>query len=105
MKKVLVAVVLVATLALCTGCWTFPNGAILAPIQDLKSPVAMGDPTVPATKIGKAQATGIIIVGWGDASIQTAAQNGAITRIHHVDSEQLNILGIYSRNTTVVYGQ
>jgi hypothetical protein len=41
----------------------------------------------------------------GDASISAAAQNGGITRIHHVDHETMNILGIYAKYTTIVYGE
>jgi len=41
----------------------------------------------------------------GDASISAAAASGGISRIHHVDHETLNILGIYAKYTTVVYGE
>jgi hypothetical protein len=41
----------------------------------------------------------------GDASITAAATNGGITKIHHVDHETLNILGIYARYVTVVHGE
>jgi hypothetical protein len=30
---------------------------------------------------------------------------GQITKIHHVDSEETNILGVYCTQTTVVYGE
>jgi TRL-like protein family len=56
-------------------------------------------------KVGKAEAWGIVLVAMGDASISAAAQNGGITRIHHVDHETMNILGIYAKYTTIVYGE
>ena len=97
----LLAVVLIAV---CSGC-TMPNGAILAPVTVTRSAVAMGDPTAQMSKTGQAKAEGIILVGFGDASIATAAKNGGITKIHHVDSEELCVLGLYSRFTTIVYGE
>lgn len=87
------------------GC-TMANGPVAAAItMDLKGPVGGVDNGADATKVGKAKAEGIIFVGMGDASIATAAKNGGITDIHHVDSETTNILGIYSRYVTVVYGE
>jgi hypothetical protein len=41
----------------------------------------------------------------GDASISAAMQNGGITRIHHVDHETQNILGIWAKHTTTVYSE
>ena len=107
MRRACVGAVLAAVLVVAVGCATMPMGAVNAPIQDLKSPVAVGTGQVggPNVKVGEATAQGFLIVGWGDASIQTAARNGGITQIHYVDSQQLNILGIYSRNTIRVYGQ
>ena len=40
----------------------------------------------------------------GDASVETAAKNGGITKIHHVDYETQSILGVIADYTTVVYG-
>ena len=48
-----------------------------------------------AMKTGRSQAEGIIIVGFGDASISAAAKEGQITKVHHVDSNSLNVLGFF----------
>lgn len=105
MMRVLVCAVLAAGVILLAGC-VMANAPIVAPIGvDVKGPVAVGDPSVPATKVGKAQAQGIILVGMGDASIAAAAQSAGITRIHHVDANTLNVLGIYARYETIVYGE
>lgn len=82
-----------------------PNGAVFSPIAITKSPVAMGDPSAGATKTGTAQCEGILFMAFGDSSITTAAANGGITKIHHVDSEEINVLGIYCRQITKVYGE
>jgi len=106
MKKLLLIFTLVAVLGLVSGCATAPNGPVMAPIvMDQKGPVAGFDSNASATKVGKSEAEGILIFSTGDASIQAAAANGGISRIHHVDSELLNVLGIYSRYETIVYGE
>jgi hypothetical protein len=94
-----------AVLMFCTGCWTMANGPVLAPIQASKGAMSIGDVGVKATKVGKAKAMGIILVGVGDASISAAMQSAGITKVHHVDTEQLNVLGIYCESYTVVYGE
>jgi hypothetical protein len=60
-------------------------------------------PTSP--KVGRAEAWGIVLFSTGDASISAAMQNGGITRVHHVDHETQNILGFWSKYTTIVYGE
>ncbi len=85
------------------GC---ANGPVVYPITvDTKGPVAVGDSILPATKVGRAKAQGIVLVGIGDASITAAAKDAGITKIHHVDTDVLNVLGIYSRYETIVYGE
>lgn len=41
---------------------------------------------------------------WGDAGVAEAAREGNITTVHHVDYEFLNVLGMWARFTTIVYG-
>ena len=45
------------------------------------------------------------LVSGGDSSIMAAASAGGINRIHHVDYEVFNFLGIVASHTTVVYGE
>ena len=40
----------------------------------------------------------------GDASIQAAAREAGITRIHHVDYQSKSYVGVYNIYTIVVYG-
>ena len=106
MKRVALVLGLVGLMAVCVGC-TFPMGSIAAPVQMTKSPVAVGDTAMgtEGLKMGRATVDGIILLAKGDASIDAAMKNGDITRIHHVDSEEFNILGVYSTYTTIVYGK
>lgn len=57
-------------------------------------------------KVGSSSATGILgLVATGDASIQTAAHAGGIQKISHVDFRKTNILGLFTKFTTIVYGE
>ena len=71
---------------------------------EMSGPVAVGDGKG-MSKIGTAEATGIIGIVTGDASISAAMKNGGITKIHHVDSKVQNFLGLFAKYTTVVYGE
>jgi hypothetical protein len=57
------------------------------------------------TKVGRATMRSILgIYAVGDASIEAAAKNAGITRIHHVDYQSQNLLGVMSDFTVIVYG-
>src|SRR5919197_566603 len=90
---------------LVTGCAVVGHGPVTAPVTiNMKGPVSAG-PAPTSPKVGRAEAWGILVFATGDASISAAASHGGITRIHHVDHETLNILGIYAKYTTIVYGE
>lgn len=68
------------------------------------------DTDVEATSLGSKQGEASVqsvawLVGWGDASVEAAARNGGLQVINHMDVETFTILfGLYTRNTTIVYG-
>jgi len=64
------------------------------------------DNTQLGAKEGRSNAYSVLwLVAWGDAGTQAAARQGDITVIRHADVEVKSVLlGIYSRITTVVYG-
>ena len=89
--------------ALMTGCEV--TGRVFAPVTfNMKGPVSTG-PATTSSKIGRAEALGSYCSRRETRSISAAASNGGITRIHHVDFETMNILGIYARYVTIVYGE
>ena len=47
----------------------------------------------------------LFLVAWGDCSIKEAMRDGNITKIHHVDQFSMNILYIYFRYETNVWGE
>lgn len=108
MKKAIVVLCLSAFMAtLVVGCAaTYSNPFLMGGIYtQYKGPVAATGEAMGA-KMGTATASSIL--GWfamGDASIATAAKNGGITKISHVDFENMSILGLYSTYKVVVYGE
>ena len=56
-------------------------------------------------KSGEATVENILgLIAIGDASLQGAAKNGGVSNIRYADYKFENILGVYSKFTTVVYG-
>ena len=49
-------------------------------------------------------ALGLTLFSWGDASIETAARNGGVQKVEHVDYELEVFLSVYRRTTAEVYG-
>ena len=64
------------------------------------------DMTELGTKIGRASNYSLLFLfAWGDAGSNAAAKDGGIKVIKHADRELFSVLfGLYTRNTTVVYG-
>ena len=94
MKKFALLVALVLCVSL-TGC-VMPMTGLWAPIMvDTKVPNGVGDGTCGFDKVGKAHAQGIILFTSGDASIQAAMDDAGITKVHHVDVNVMNVLGIF----------
>ena len=60
-----------------------------------------------SSKVGRAKATGFfgILFFNADASIQSAAKNGGITKISTVDIKQGNILNLIVTYETIVTGE
>jgi len=105
MRLFLCLLLLASTVLVLQGC-TWPSAPVMAALViDQKGPIAGFDTTAKATRVGRSRAEGIILVGYGDASINAAKLAGGINKIHHVDSDVMNIFGIYSRFETVVYGE
>ncbi len=103
MKKLICMALVLASAGLVSGC-VMARSPIFAPISvDLQGPGNLGPGA--NLKRGEATAKGIVMVAIGDASVETAAKNGGIKKIHHVDSRTTNIFGVYSEYTTVVYGE
>lgn len=62
--------------------------------------------TTLGSKTGTAHNESVLwLVAWGDASTATAAKNGGLKTINHMDTELYVVLfGLYTKTTTIVYG-
>lgn len=56
---------------------------------------------------GKAAATSVLwLFSYGDCSVQSAARDGNLATVNHVDADVTNILfGLYTRYETVAWGE
>jgi hypothetical protein len=73
---------------------TFPSG----------DKVKLDSETV--SKQGKSSCYSVFaLVAFGNCSITSAMTDGRITKIHHVDSSSMNVLFVFFRYDTIVYGE
>ena len=86
------------------GCASsLPVGALYTGV---KLPVAASENVGNSPKVGTAKCESYLgMIATGDASIAAAQANGGINKVHHVDYEAKNILGIYGKYTVTVYGE
>jgi len=95
--------VVAVVLSSCAASVTSPAMGQL--YTNLKAPFAVTSNSV-STKVGTGEVTSILgLIATGDASIQTATKSAGITKIHHIDVECTNILGIFATYTVYVYGE
>ena len=96
MKKTLLLLVSAVVLSGCASATMPVTGFLYGNVKA---------PSEKPTRVGRASARSILgVIASGDASIQTAARNGGITEIHHVDYESQNFFGVLAEFTVVVYG-
>jgi hypothetical protein len=102
-RKSIVRVSCVLAVGLLAGCATpLPTGICYT---NVKLPVAATGAATTHTKTGVAKCHTLFgLIARGDASIDTAAKNGNIKTIDHVDFSVRNVLGIAGEYTTTVYG-
>lgn len=64
------------------------------------------DQTRLGDKVGEASQEVVLwLFAWGDAGTKAAADNGGLTQVNHADRRtQIYFFGVYSRFTTIVYG-
>ena len=106
MKKVLIVTALFTIAVILTSCYANVSSPVVGIIYtDVKYPVAVTSNSN-STKVGSSKATSILgFVAIGDASIDKAAKNAGITKIHHVDAHSTNVLGIFANYEILVYGE
>ena len=89
------------------GVYTYPSGLIYSGTQTPHGMMRVEGAGAgkSGTKIGKSCATGILgMIAFGDASLAAAEQSGGISDVQSVEFGGTNVLGVYSRGCTIVYG-
>ena len=103
-RKILVALAVVSVVFFLVGCSTTPTpkGIIYT---GCKGPL-YGTSNESGSKIGTSKAQSLLgLIACGDASVNAAAKEAGITKIHHVDYNEFSLLGIYVSYETQVYGE
>ncbi len=97
MKSGKIPLAVIAAAFLLAGCL---YSHVTAPLSTDMNKTSMGK------KEGRASAQSVLwLVSWGDAGVAAAAKNGGLTTVNHMDVEVRNILfGLYTKETTIVYG-
>ncbi len=102
MKKLFAMVAVAICCVSCGGVKAPIGGALYLDVKDGMAVTANAG----SSKVGTASVTGYVgVYAKGDASIQTAAKEAGITRIHHVDYHSTSIVGIINTYTIYVYGE
>ncbi|MCX7048280.1 MAG: TRL-like family protein [Candidatus Sumerlaeota bacterium] len=107
-KKIAIALIACMSALTFIGCLRAP---VMPPVgliyNEYMAPLSYEGKGLPlGSKSGTASTESILgLVAWGDASLKTAAANGRLTKINHVDYEYLNVIGVYQHYTTVAYGE
>jgi len=105
MKKSFIFVAALAIALLVSSCASTVSPVMGGLYTNVRGPIAVTASTG-ATKVGSGTAKSILgIIAIGDASIEAAAKEAGITRIHHVDYEATSILSFYATYTVLVYGE
>jgi hypothetical protein len=101
-KLAAVAALLAMTIGCATASPTQPMPGFI--YSDVKAPLEANNGDF-GSKKGTAMMKSILgLVAIGDASIRTAAANGNISIVKHVDFHAMSVLGIYGEFTVTVYG-
>ncbi len=105
MKRLKKMVFVAGAVLVLTSCASVKSPLTGVWYTDVKAPLTATSNSN-STKVGSAEATSVLgLVATGDASIDAAAKSGGITKIHHVDEQSTNILGLFAKYKVYVYGE
>jgi len=111
MKKWVMLGIAATLVAVGTGCMapiyvgTEYNWNAIAAVKYKNTDVPIDNKVDPIKK-GTASSSKFLffLISVGDASLDAAMTDGDIRQIHHVDTDYINILGLYQRKKIIVYG-
>lgn len=96
--------------AVLSGCVTYRAPVMPPPGVFFTSVQAPLDTDAAATNVGSkvGMSSSVSVFGmfaFGDASVESAARDGNISSIHHLDYEYLNVLFLFQKFTTRAHGE
>lgn len=99
MKRLVVTLAL--ALALIYGLTGCAYSKVTRPLDTDVWNTELGD------KVGYSSAQSVLyLVAWGDAGTAAAAKNGGLSKVNHLDVQIFSVLfGLYTRVTTIAYGE
>ena len=107
-KKFGLLCAVLSSLFMFSGCATGMYGGLLytnikTPSTILHAPI---DQNAAPLKSAEGSCVNVLgLISTGDASIAAITQKNGIKRIHHVDTQYTNVLGLFSKTTFTVYGE
>lgn len=88
------------------GCLSAPFQPPSGLVAVTMAPLSTEGNWVVGSKKGKASSFSVLgLYASGDCSIATAARNGGLKKIGHVDYEYVNVFGFWQKATVIVYGE
>ena len=102
-----IVVVMMAAMAIgVAGCLSAPFQPPSGLVASTKAPLSTEGNWEIGSRCGESSSTSILgLYASGDCSIATAARNGGLKKVNHVDYEYTNIIGIWQKATVIVYGE
>lgn len=88
------------------GCLSAPFMPPTGIIGATRAPLSTEGNWDIGSKTGTASSTSVLgLYASGDCSIATAAKNGGLKKVTHVDYEYENVIGIWQKATVIVHGE
>ena len=103
-----ISVVVIGLLAaIClSGCLRAPFQPPSGMVAVTKAPLSTEGKWDVGSKSGEASSFSVLgLYASGDCSISAAARNGGLKKIHYVDYEYFNVIGIWQKATVIAHGE
>ena len=104
MKRIFSVLVLLFLSLIATGCGFVADGPFGYLYTETTTSVAVGS-AESGEKMGQACVTSFFgMIAFGNASIETAMTNGGIDEVYTVNKSNFSVMGLYTRQCTIVRG-
>lgn len=111
MRTSLIMAILALALLTVSGC-VMQSAPVIPPpgmiFTSYEAPLDLDFRETPAEGLRKGESSIINVLGLitvGDGGSENAARTGNISRVHYADYSFMSVLGVFSRYSTIVYGE